>query len=211
MGAPERFNAWLASVQGAHAFRHVFIQHQHRYSHLRKYFYLRSVGQTPFTGLARHKPTGRLRFVHPVSTLSAGMARTLPPDFTLEARDCLTLYEELRKLANRSTGIIQNYIADIDPLQFFDLRKFLKQEDVIRYEQALKEVLSKLIKSPDSHDVTSELQVIVRSLTDPEIARTQEEQLFVAPERPELEDSLFQLVSDLHVEGDLVGDHRSTL
>ena len=40
IGEPEKFNAWLESVQDAHGFRHTFIHHPTRYSHLRKYTYM---------------------------------------------------------------------------------------------------------------------------------------------------------------------------
>jgi ATP-dependent RNA helicase DDX60 len=141
------------------------------------------------------------------------MARTLPPDFALEARDCLSLYEELRKLADSAalTDALQADLALIDPSRFFDPRVFLKQKEIIRYEKALKEVLSKLIESPRSHDEHSSLQTIVRGLTDPEIAKTPEELLLIAPKRAQLEGNLLELISDLHVEGDLVGDRCSTL
>lgn len=209
VGHPERFNNWLCSVQEAHDFKHTFIQHQHRYSHLRKYFYLRRVTQTVFTGLSRHKSTGRLRFLHPVCMLSSGMARAIPPDFSLEARDCLTLFETFQKLVDTSS-IIKDEIARLDPSRFFPPNNFLKQQDVITYEKALIKVLSKLIKEPNSHEDSSTLQAVVQHLTDPELKKTREDSdlLTMAPNETELHDNLIHLVSDLYVAGDMVGNVR---
>ena len=41
-----------------------------------------------------------MRFVHPISMLSFG-ARRLPPDFSLEAADCLTLYHALESVREK--------------------------------------------------------------------------------------------------------------
>ncbi|KAF8511366.1 hypothetical protein JB92DRAFT_2934736 [Gautieria morchelliformis] len=200
VGNPEKFNTWLSSVQAAHHFKHRFIYHEHRYSHLRKYFYLRSAAQAPFTGLRQHKPTGRLRFLHPVSMLSSAIGSALPPDFTLEARDCLTLFQALRKLGD-TAGITEDDLGKLDPTEFFDPPTFLKQQDILRYEQTLIRVISKLREMPDSHET---LQEIVHQLTDDEIYKAPDDLLSIAPEiTTELEGSLPHLVSDLYAEGDL--------
>ncbi|KAF8505147.1 hypothetical protein JB92DRAFT_2966409 [Gautieria morchelliformis] len=199
VGNPEKFNTWLSSVQAAHHFKHRFIYHEHRYSHLRKYFYLRSAAQAPFTGLRQHKPTGRLRFLHPVSMLSSAIGGALPPDFTLEARDCLTLFQALRKLGD-TAGITEDDLGKLDPTKFFDPPTFLKQQHILRYEQTLIRVISKLREMPASHET---LQEIVHQLTDDEIYKAPDDLLSIAPEITELEGSLPHLVSDLYAEGDL--------
>ena len=64
---------------------------------------------------------------------------------------------------------------------------------------------------PRSHEDDSDLQAIVRRLTDAQIAKTHDlpdlpDLLLVAPCWDELEDNLINLVSDLYVDGDLVSD-----
>src|SRR5437016_4551356 len=89
IGAPEVFSDWLSDVQKAHGFQYDFIQHEHRYSHLRKFFYIND-GTATFTSLENHCRSPHIRFLHPIGLLSFG-ARTLPRDLSLEARDTLTL------------------------------------------------------------------------------------------------------------------------
>ncbi|KAG1807233.1 hypothetical protein EV424DRAFT_1474227 [Suillus variegatus] len=79
VGAPEKFNEWLESVQKAGGFQHKFVHYPYRYSHLRK---------DAFQGLSTYKTTERMRFLHPLSILSSS-ARSLPSDLALEAPSIL--------------------------------------------------------------------------------------------------------------------------
>ena len=158
--------------------------------------------ESKFTGLAKDKRSDRLRFLHPVSLLASGMARVIPPDFSLEARDCLSLFNALKQQNKMKVKDIEA----LDPATFFPHDSFLKQEDVLRYEHALKVVLAELINEPHSHESSSTLQAVVRSLSDPVIMDTPENLLTTAPRCGVLENDLIHLVSDLHAESDLVSE-----
>lgn len=90
IGEPEKFNAWLESVQRAKGFEHEFIHYSHRYPHLGKFTYFPQLlhKDEPFLGLDDVRPPTQLvRFIHPVSTLS--FVGAMPPDLSLEASDLL--------------------------------------------------------------------------------------------------------------------------
>ena len=196
IGEPEKFNAWLQSVQEAHGFRHTFIHHPHRYSHLRKYTYaLNTSPKKSFSGLDTHLNTGRLRVLHPVSILAFG-GRTLPPDFSLEAADCLSLYRALKAHCKR-IGID---VAYLNPSCFFDQQEPLKQRDIINYENALKDVLTQVMVRSDPDDRESPLSQVTRALSDPVI----DSQKDYDPTAGDVLSNLIHLVSDLHTNSDLV-------
>ncbi|EJF61300.1 P-loop containing nucleoside triphosphate hydrolase protein [Dichomitus squalens LYAD-421 SS1] len=199
IGEPEKFNAWLASVQEAHGFKHMFIQHPYRYSHLRKFTYLLEEGEKPaeFQSLQDRRKSYRLRFVHPISMLSFG-ARRLPPDFSLEAADCLSLYHALESVRDR----LHFDVGSLDPTLFFADSKgiLLKQRDILRYEAALTGHVSELIDSTDPQDPNSVLNQVIRHVSDPVIAKV--DQRFV-PNADAFFRNLIGLVSDLHANGDL--------
>ncbi|KAJ3709742.1 hypothetical protein DFJ43DRAFT_1044717 [Lentinula guzmanii] len=117
VGSPEQFNKWLESVQKAHCFSHVYIHHPHRYSHLRKYFFLPSPERSSFTSLSKHEISKRLTFLHPLSLLSDN-SNSLPVDMALESRDCLSLYRTLR-----SHSLLED--DDLSPDVFFKSRGLL--------------------------------------------------------------------------------------
>ncbi len=104
IGMPEKFNAWLETVQKAKGFEHKFIHHLHRYSHLRKFAYFPQLldKDEPFVGLDGGRSSNEMmRFIHPVSTLS--FAGTMPPDLSLESSDLLHLYRVL--LSQKIAGV----------------------------------------------------------------------------------------------------------
>lgn len=200
IGEPEKFNAWLASVQEAHGYQHTYINHPYRYSHLRKFFYaLGKETSAKFKGHDDYQDTERLRFLHPVSML--GYARLLPPDFSLEAADCLSLFSTLENVYAK--GVIP-FTVDIDslrPSRFFGGNLFLQQKDIIRYENELKDVLTKLITVSDPQIQQSPLSLVVSQLQDPIVAQTSQ---FAASAQDVLS-GIVHLVSDLYSKGDLVG------
>ncbi|GBE83891.1 Uncharacterized helicase [Sparassis crispa] len=199
IGHPERFNDWLQSVQEAHGYNHTFIQHPHRYSHLRKFTYLVQEKSQTFTGLSNYSSTNRLKFLHPVSMLSFGARNSdLPSDFSLEAADCLTLYQAYHKCRGR----IPFEPGALDPSQFFSgsAPALLKQKDILRYEVELKTGLSKLISSSDPQDASSALNDVIGCLVDPALQSVDNQYI---PSRTAFYDNLIHLVSDLHSSGDL--------
>ncbi|KAF8878718.1 P-loop containing nucleoside triphosphate hydrolase protein [Infundibulicybe gibba] len=187
IGSPHIFNDWLQSVQEAHGYKHTFIEHPHRYSHLRKSHYLfRGDKLSNFSGLDSHQNTGRIRFLHPITMMSFG-ARSLPPDLALEASDTLSLY---RALVTRK-AVSDPDLQLLDPVTFFGSRSdFLRQADILRYEAALKEAISTLVKQSDPQD----------PLEDPTISRLPRG---AAPDGTTFLRDILPLVADLHVRGEL--------
>ncbi|KAF9648472.1 P-loop containing nucleoside triphosphate hydrolase protein [Thelephora ganbajun] len=203
VGDPEKFNSWLASVQKSHGFKHTFIHHPHRYSHLRKFYYL--IRGPPeaivtFEGLSKHISSERMRFLHPISVLSFG-SRTLPPDLALEARDTLMLYQALEEMPNTLTAEERERLR---PLNFFSSSRPLRQEDVLGYESELKRVVGTLMDTTEAEaDGDPPLLDVTKRLTDPHIARVGNAQLNMLPDRKEFLQNLVGLLCDLHVQGDL--------
>ncbi|GJE85123.1 P-loop containing nucleoside triphosphate hydrolase protein [Phanerochaete sordida] len=199
IGEAEKFNDWLASVQKAHGFKHTFIHHPHRYSHLRKFDYvLQAAPKRRFTGADTYLSTERMRFLHPVSLLSFG-ARALPSDFSLESADCLSLFRAFVAVEGRDAANLQA----LDPSKFFKRGLLLKQKDVLEYEVALKERLASLIAGVDAQEETSTLNQVVRKLQDPMLAELSEVDRNTAASVQDIFDNLLYLVCDLNASGDL--------
>ncbi|KAG1729573.1 hypothetical protein EDB19DRAFT_1938407 [Suillus lakei] len=191
VGAPEKFNEWLESVQKAGGFQHKFVHYPHRYSHLRKFYYhIHEKPRDAFQGLSTYKPTERMRFLHPLSILSFS-ARSLPSDLALEAVDSLNLYCALRSCAALEPSIL----ATLDPAA----------RDVIRYEEALKQHLAPLLSSFDSRDSETPLSRVITQLQDDVLARVPDKVLNSQPGRVVSGCNLIHLVADLHAQGDLPG------
>lgn len=191
VGEPEKFNAWLESVQRSKGFEHKFIHYPHRYSHLRKFAYFPQLlrKDQPFLGLdSNNPPTEVMRFIHPVSTLSFG--GTMPPDLSLEALDLLRLHETLK---SRSDA----YAERLDPTTFFSRNTFIRQKDVLRYETEIKNILARLVEAPDALSPSSPLQRVVQHIQDPVIAQTSKARLNAPPSRPRFLSGLVHLLSDL--------------
>ncbi|PCH35165.1 hypothetical protein WOLCODRAFT_91452 [Wolfiporia cocos MD-104 SS10] len=200
IGHPHKFNEWLRSVQEAHGYKHTFIQHPHRYSHLRKFTYhLQQAPATRFNGLDTYKPTNRTRFLHPVSLLAFGV-HELPPDFSLEARDCLTLYQAFQSYSERLPPDFD--LQALEPSRFFaeSSPHLLRQKDILLYEGALKARLSRLIEISDPQDPESALGHIVSQLTDPMVRNAKPH---VVPPSDVFLDNFVYFASDLHANGDL--------
>ncbi|THH15047.1 hypothetical protein EW146_g5371 [Bondarzewia mesenterica] len=206
IGEANKFNTWLEHVQTAKGFQHKFIHYPHRYSHLRKFAYfpqMRNSNTTHesgsvFTGLNKYQSEDLMRFIHPISVLSFG-ATSLPSDLSLESVDLLHLYGALRDCT--AGGVVG--LDDLDPTRFFAPAAFLKQKDVLRYEAAIKDVLSSLVASSDINDSSSPLRRVVGQLQDPIVAKTDESVLNTSPSNASFMDGLVPLLADLHASGDL--------
>lgn len=198
IGSAESFNDWLAKVQEAHGFKHTFVKHPHRYSHLRKFFYITQKEKTKreFSGLSQHQSTERTRFLHPISALSFAKAGKLPDDLALEARDTLTLYRALSVVAAKN-DLDPTSLARLDPKVFFP-KTLLRQKDVLEYEAKLKGFLTSLIVEDDSlgSKVAAELQDLV--------LRDAGSKLDPTPNKDVFKDNLIHLLADLHVNNQLV-------
>lgn len=193
VGSPEQFNRWLESVQQAHHFKHVYIHHPHRYSHLRKFFFLPSTKGSPTSPLSSHEVSRRMTFLHPLSLLS-DHSSTLPTDMALESRDCVSLYRVLH----------QHSLLEDDKLHpdtFFKGGELLRQKDILQYEKALKDtVIHSATHNPNAmHKMVSSLTP--KALTDPKVDQ--------APSRIDFIRGLITLVYDLHKLEKLVSFHRT--
>ncbi|KAI0067591.1 P-loop containing nucleoside triphosphate hydrolase protein [Artomyces pyxidatus] len=198
VGAPDEFNSWLESVQKAKGFDHKYINHPHRYSHLRKFCYFPQLlpKRTPFEGLDQARPSDMMRFMHPVSSLGFG-ATSVPPDLSLEASDVLHLYEALRSAGAN--------VDHLDPAKFFSSPSLLRQKDVLCYETALKDVLLSFFASSDVLDHNSPFRKLLSDprIQDPLIAGANERTLNTPPTRAAFLSGLIPLLADLHVGGNL--------
>ncbi|KAF8749234.1 P-loop containing nucleoside triphosphate hydrolase protein [Rhizoctonia solani] len=164
VGQPEAFSEWLGSVQKEHNQGYAMIEHKYRYSHLRKYIWeMPKPGSLPsFNGLkSPDLEDSRLRVLHPMSALLLG-GGTMPPDLALESQDCLSLYSMMTKCVSR--GELQH----LDPHVFFKAKdtSFLAQIDVIRYEEALKEIIEEWMNAKDARAPDSSYQKLLRELED---------------------------------------------
>ncbi|KAE9406161.1 P-loop containing nucleoside triphosphate hydrolase protein [Gymnopus androsaceus JB14] len=182
VGSPEQFNQWLESVQQAHHFTHVYIHHPHRYSHLRKFFYLSSTEKSPRSSLSSHEVSERMTFLHPLSLLS-DHSSTLPTDMALESRDCASLYTVLHK-----HSLVEG--DEFHPDNFFKGHGLLRQKDILKYEKALKDIVIHSV----SHDPNS-MHKIVSSLTDKALSDAKVDH---PPSRDDFKQGLIMLVYDLH-------------
>ncbi|KAB5588619.1 DEAD/DEAH-box helicase [Ceratobasidium theobromae] len=163
VGEPEAFSEWLKSVQEEHGHEYDLIEHKHRYSHLRKHIW--QLPKIPedyqhFPGLKSPAPSDlHLRTLHPMSALLLG-GRAVPPDLALESQDCLSLYWMM------TDCVPKGEIEHLHPNTFFSgkQRDFLKQADVIRYEEALKSVVNQWMKAPNSDVPGSPYQKLMDAL-----------------------------------------------
>ncbi|KAF1847985.1 DEAD/DEAH box helicase-like protein [Cucurbitaria berberidis CBS 394.84] len=145
IGNAEAFNDWLAATQKAAGQELVMVQHPHRYSDLRKFVYTPPAKRDPASYLPL--PTQRsfaqlgldehtdFAFLHPVSSL-INRTRGLPSDLTLEARDCLTLWQSLSKHQTKEYPVDKS----LNPSAV--LPTIIKKADIIKWQTALKDILS---------------------------------------------------------------------
>lgn len=90
-----------------------------------------------FKGLSStNEIRNNVRFLHPMSAL-VFRTTTILPDFSLEVQDTLLLYQTLKPFKNDIQGGLQH----LDPTVYFNGDAFLRQKDVIDYENKLKGIL----------------------------------------------------------------------
>ncbi|KAF1943992.1 P-loop containing nucleoside triphosphate hydrolase protein [Clathrospora elynae] len=145
IGNAEAFNDWLAASQKAAGHELVMVQHPHRYSDLRKFIYSPPAKRIPasYLPLPTHKSFAQLgldehadfAFLHPVASL-INRTRGLPSDLSLEARDCLTLWQSISK---HQTA---DYPVDKSLNPSAVLPTVIKKADIIKWQSALKKLLT---------------------------------------------------------------------
>ena len=132
-------------------------------------------------------------------------ARRLPPDFSLEAADCLSLYRAFEA----SQDQLDFDIRPLDPTHFFENARgsLLRQKDILQYEAALTEHISALIDSTDPQDEGSPLNTVIKKVSDPAVEKIDPRYI---PDSNLFFGNLITLLSDLHASGDLVSSGRGS-
>ncbi|KAL7801815.1 hypothetical protein V8C43DRAFT_324722 [Trichoderma afarasin] len=192
IGNPEPFQEWLSQVQKSKGLKLDTVVHTARYSDLRKFIYmpqeyelfhgLRRSKTLPVPGLDEgDKPCPDFQFIHPIVALT-DRARTALEDLSLEARDCLRLWESMKEILSEEE-LVKFGVPDPSTI----LPETISKSDVLRWEAELKQSLRHIIESQGSTFRK------IRKLL--ELPSTQEIPLseFI----PGLE-SIFHLVVDLH-------------
>ncbi|KAL6805406.1 hypothetical protein J3E68DRAFT_441857 [Trichoderma sp. SZMC 28012] len=192
IGNPEPFQEWLSQVQKSKGLKLDTVVHTARYSDLRKFIYMPQEHE-PFHGLRRNKalPVPGLdegdklcpdfQFIHPVVALT-DRARTALEDLSLEARDCLRLWESMKKILSEEE-LVKFGVPDPSTI----LPETISKSDVLRWEAELKQSLRRIIESKGSAFLK------IRKLL--ELRSTQE----IPPyEYTRDLESIFHLVVDLH-------------
>ncbi|KAL0571221.1 hypothetical protein V5O48_010744, partial [Marasmius crinis-equi] len=193
VGSPGKFNNWLKSVQESHNFKHTFVHHPHRYSHLRKFFYNPPDSKVAFSGLRNHRDTEGMTFVHPLSFLDDRSA-SMPADLALEARDCLSL-----SYALKVRGALP---SKLEPHAFFaGVTGLIAQKDVLLYEERLKEVLAH-ISERDREQGTARFKEVLSLLEHPNLEQEKADRVMT---KNAFKDNLLTLVCDLNNQGNLPG------
>ncbi|GAB7364637.1 hypothetical protein MBLNU230_g5440t1 [Neophaeotheca triangularis] len=165
VGNPQEFNGWLTSTQKAIGQDLTMVQHPHRYSDLRKYYYV-PPKKFVFNGLPERATFGSLgldgtvgfNYIHPVAGL-VDRSRRIPEDFSLEPRDCYFLWQAMTKHQTEKFPVPKE--LDPGPL----LPDISRKADILGWEKSLKELLRAWISDPASpyDKVLKELEASFRS------------------------------------------------
>jgi ATP-dependent RNA helicase DDX60 len=155
VGNIKAFSDWLSSTQSTSGRRFDVVEHEHRFSDLRKYIFKSNqldafVGLPEKPGLA---PLGledveNFTHLHPVRSLRNGR---IPTDLALESRDCLLLWQVMKKFEDSSHALP----SDLAPSKFFNVDSMSKS-DVIAWGERLKSELAAWMK----HSETAFKQVL---------------------------------------------------
>lgn len=145
VGNPEEFSGWLTDTQRAIGIDLVTVQHPHRYSDLRKYYYV-PPKRFDFHGIPEKTAFGTLglegltgfNHLHPVAAL-VDKSRGIPEDLGLEPRDCLELWQAMSKLQNEQFPVSES----LSPEKA--LPAVLRKMDILNWEKGLKNLLREWI------------------------------------------------------------------
>lgn len=174
VGNPGQFNSWLKSTQESIGKELTMISHPHRYSDLRKFIYT-PPKKFAFNGLAERSSFATLgldglkglAFMHPVASL-VNKSRGMPNDLSLEARDCLSLWQVMTRRQTKDFRVP----SELDPVEA--LPKTIRKADIIVWEKSLKDLLCKWMNDGASpfDDVVEDLsKSIEKSGEDVQLSR----------------------------------------
>ncbi|KAL9102665.1 MAG: hypothetical protein Q9163_002219 [Psora crenata] len=207
VGNPEKFSSWLSETQEASGNCLTMIQHSHRYSDLRKFVYcpperfaFRGLVDRPNFGILGLDNVRGLEFMHPVASL-VNRSRGMPPDLSLEPRDCLLLYESMARYQTADYPVDRN----MGPSSAFSAG-IIRKADVIKWEKSLKSILQDWLmdeKSPFDK-VIEDLSGTIKTNSAPmedvskgELTETQAQDL-IKVDRESLEGTTLPLLCKLH-------------
>ena len=193
VGNPEDFNSWLTATQQSSGFEMSMITHQHRYSDLRKFvfsppkrFAFRGLADRPsFATLGLDGLQG-LAYIHPVASL-INKSRGIPDDLSLEARDCLSLFQSMSRHQTKE--------FPIDPALNPSRKgspKIIRKADIIEWEASLKKLL-KVWMANDQSPFEKVLEDLSRSM---EITSTIDKQVSKGTVSDDLDDDMVAIVPD---------------
>ena len=145
VGNPSEFSDWLSTTQKAIGVDLITVQWPHRYSDLRKYYYV-PPKRFLFQGLPEKTAFGTLGIeyaaginrVHPVAGL-VDKSRGIPEDLALEPLDLLELW---KAMAAYQTGEYP-VPKELDPEQA--LPRIVRKADILKWERNLKNILQEWI------------------------------------------------------------------
>ena len=151
VGNPDNFSSWLSDTQKSLGHELTTVQHTHRYSDLRKFVYY-PPKKFSFRGLTDRATFGvlgldgveGLAYIHPVSSL-INKSRGMPPDLSLEARDCLLLYESMARHQTKDHPVDQT-LSPANSIKSTVIRK----ADIIQWENRLKTLLKAWMADDES-------------------------------------------------------------
>ncbi|CAG9999568.1 unnamed protein product [Clonostachys byssicola] len=196
IGNPGEFQDWLQATQVKKGRRMKLVVHDVRYSDLRKFIYkpsedssfqgLRKIRKLPVPGLDEGPQLCQnLKFIHPIAAL-IDRNRGALGDLSLEARDCFTLWRELRETL--SDDDMRKYEID-GPAKA--LPTIITKSDVRKWEDNLKSRLLHLIQQDSS--AFERLKKKLGQALDVEPSA-----VTVSSEPSDHKKALFELACDLH-------------
>jgi hypothetical protein len=211
IGNPDEFSDWLTSTQRAIGNDLTMVQHPHRYSDLRKFVYSPPASFN-FEGLSDHRAFGQLgldncddfTFIHPVASL-VNRSRGMPDDFSLEARDCLLLWQSMNKHQTSNYPVPK----ELDPT--IALPAVVRKIDIINWEAPMKTLLRSWMADDQSpfHAVFKELNRTVAAFEKNRLnALTKENDETYEPQEDDADaniESILPLLSSLHEQDALPG------
>ncbi|KAL8938825.1 MAG: hypothetical protein Q9216_003685 [Gyalolechia sp. 2 TL-2023] len=148
VGNPDQFNSWLESTQQSSGFDLTMITHQHRFSDLRKFVYqppkrfaFNGLPEPAFATLGLDGVDG-LTFLHPVASL-VNKSRGMPQDLSLEARDCLLLWQAMTRYQTKAFPVDEK----LNPNH---LPQVIRKAHIIEWEKQLKALLGSWMSQEQS-------------------------------------------------------------
>jgi hypothetical protein len=150
VGNPEAFSDWLSSTQSTTGRQFDVVVYEHRFSDLRKYIFegCQSFKFSKLPEKPRLAPLGLedvegFEYLHPVRSLRKGR---MPTDLSLESRDCLLLWQAMKKCESPTQPIP----SELEPSKFFTVNSITKS-DVISWGGQLKTLLVGWMKSSEDN------------------------------------------------------------